>query len=187
MNKIYTTNSLWDCFAESIFNAKMIKNDLLLTAHSAHFQSNPPCSFPGFEGRAMEGRCLCVDVHVAAPAPQKGISRSLPPGIVGEIGNRRGLCLSWKKSNVNNCVDYMAMLLSLKMSLCLPLERWNYRNRNHFISVMKKYNKATLKVHCFVIRYKRLLSGYYISFLELWLVSRAKCKCNVSMIMVPVF
>lgn len=61
----------------------------------------------------------------------------------------------------------MATLLSLKMSLCLPLERWNYRNRNHFISVMKKYNKATLKVHCLVIRYKRLLSGYYISFLEL--------------------
>lgn len=81
MNKIYTTNSLRDCFAESIFNAKMIRKVLLLTAHSAHFQRNRQRSLPGFakDGQWKED----VGVHVAAPAPQKGISRSLPPGFVG--------------------------------------------------------------------------------------------------------
>lgn len=96
--------------------------------------------------------------------------------------------LSWQKSNINNCIDYLTMLLSPEMSMCLPLERWNYRNRKETISDLQwKIYKATLKVHCLIIRYKKILSGYRISFLELWLVSRAKHRCNVSMIMVLIF
>lgn len=96
----------------------------------------------------------------------------------------RGPCLSWQESNINNCIDYTTRLLSLEMSLCLPLEKWNYRNRRETVSGLwwKIYNKATLKVCCLVIRHKRLLSGCYIRFLELWLVSRAKCRCSVSII-----
>lgn len=157
MNKMYTTNSLWDCFAESIFNARMIKSPALNSTQCT-FPDNIPPLPPSFPGFAKGGRCRgdgCVSVSVQQLLlPQMGIRRHLTPGFVREIENGRGLCLSWKKSNVNNCVEYMTTLLSLKMSLCLPLERWNYRNRNHFRSVMKKYNKATLEVYCLVIRQK---------------------------------
>lgn len=53
MNKMYMTNSLWDCFAESIFNAKMIKSPAL---------NSTQCIFPDissmqFSRICKEGQC----------------------------------------------------------------------------------------------------------------------------------
>lgn len=165
MNKMYTINSFWDYFAESIFNAKMIKSLAPNSTQCTHFQTFPAYWF--------EDLRRIASVQVSAPLEEKLLSV-------------RGPCLSWQKSNMNNCIDYMTTLLSLEMSLCLLFKRWNYRNRRETVSDLwwKICNKATLKVHCLVIRYKRLLSGYCINFSELWTVSRAKCRCNISVIMV---
>lgn len=47
---MYTTNSLWDCFAESIFNAKVIKSP----APNNTQDTFPTCSSLGF---AKDGQC----------------------------------------------------------------------------------------------------------------------------------
>lgn len=137
---------------------------LLLIAHSAYFQTFPACNFLGFARRGNAEEMVgwwCLSSSVYSPG-------MVAAGALHWLLSGRVLCLSWQKSNENNCIDYTTTLLSLEMSLCLPLERWNYRNRRETVSDLwwKIYNKVTLEVHYFVIRYKKIISGFCFSFLE---------------------
>lgn len=72
MNKMYTTNSLWNYFAEFIFNAKMIKSPALNSTQCT-FPDISNLKFPRIcQGWGMQGRWLGGRVHAAASALLEG-------------------------------------------------------------------------------------------------------------------
>ena len=70
---MYTTNSLWEFFfAESIFNAKMIKSPALNSTQCT-FPDISNLQFPRIcQGWPMQRRWLGGSVHMAASAPLEG-------------------------------------------------------------------------------------------------------------------